>query len=598
MRVISPVFGKELTQFASSRKAFVIKCVYLTGFLIAVALVLADNNSPYGRARLGNELCEAMALCSVLAAFLIVPFMAVGTVYEEDRANTLSLLFLTQLTPFNIAQDKALARVLQAGYVVMLSIPVFACGLLFGGVSWLQVGASIIYVIGSILMAAAIAIVISAHVRNFPAALVVCFVTELVFLMGSILFVDAMRGSDDWLFYVNPIAVLGVYHSGEDYMEGCLTFLGLSSMTYVVAVALASNRIAMLKRDPSAIPSFVRKFRRCVSDRLGGGQCPEQSCDRPVYWRDRYVAPDLLFKMSRWILWAILVWGGFMFILYLFKGGYHRNSYAIMVTIPGSLIALGVMTIMGASTIAMERSKGTLPILLSTEMSQGHLVRGYLQVVASFFLDATVVVFAICGFNAVLDKMRYSYYPSSSGWHVGSWDLRGLCAFLTFASALVLLYWLVRIVIPFKPLSFERRRLTWYWVRLVVLCSGAATVLLAMDQISLMLFVWPFFAMFAIALSLVISLNSGSLGRALGWAFGIMASISTFPIVFTIFTNDEEWLPLSPAAWLILGVVDELDELDDTLSWTILVVLGFTVAIIAMIAYVESNFNRVTGRQE
>jgi hypothetical protein len=595
MRLISPVFTKELTQFAASRKMFVIKCVYLGLCLLGVAIVLKTTGDEYSLTEVGVALASMISLCSVAASFMIIPFMAVGTVFDEHRANTLPLLFLTQLTPFNIAQDKVFSRVVQATYIIALVMPVFACVLLLGGVDAQQIYASIGYILGSILIASSLAVIVSAFVKNFAAALVVCFLLEGLYLIGTLVFAEVTDAIDEDLFsYLHPIGVAIVYfgRGGVEYLEASMVFLGVSFTTYLVAILVSTKRIAQLRRGTATSLPVRRPTRDDPLERMILRSIPEQSGVSPIFWRDRYVAPDLLLRMSRRMIWGIMALAVLMFTYYVHKK-WDGDDYLVMVTMPATLITLGLFCVIGANVVSGEKHRNTLPVLLSTLLSQKDIFKGYLKVMGSLVLDGTAVVFAICAFTAYLGVYDYGYDYDQNLMRetsiLGSVIVVGLLASLCW------------IIYPMESSSGYRCRLwcaIWFTFKMTLLTSSIFILALAHDQITWIIVIWPLFSAFAIMFSFTVSLRCKNQVRALAWAVGGMMLICLGPFILMWITDKDTWIVLSPVFWVVGAAIQELGQADDNIVSSFFALSGYICLTMLMYFHNAQNLNRILGRQE
>ena len=94
--------------------------------------MLANHRQP---AQAGQNLLIALAVLAFGFALLSGVFLTADCLSAERREGTLGLLFLTDLTPLDVALGKLAATSLHACYALLAAFPVLALPLLLGGVT-------------------------------------------------------------------------------------------------------------------------------------------------------------------------------------------------------------------------------------------------------------------------------------------------------------------------------------------------------------------------------------------------------------------------------------------------------------------------------
>lgn len=138
-----PVFAKEAVEMARRKRFYLNRCLY---GLVLVAILLGftaeysgrlNVNDPQARrmmAQAASELFVAVNVIQFLAVFVLVPVFTSTVIAGEREANTLELLFTTNLTDRQIVVCKLASRLVAMGTLVLSGLPVLSCVLFFGGV--------------------------------------------------------------------------------------------------------------------------------------------------------------------------------------------------------------------------------------------------------------------------------------------------------------------------------------------------------------------------------------------------------------------------------------------------------------------------------
>jgi len=114
---------------------FVLMC---TGWLVlAGTQVIRDVGD---MARFGSILFQVLALLQLIVVVFFAAFAAAGAVAQEKDRRTLILLLMTRLSNCELVLGKLLAALLNVLVMAAAAVPVFAMIVLFGGVSFAQVG--------------------------------------------------------------------------------------------------------------------------------------------------------------------------------------------------------------------------------------------------------------------------------------------------------------------------------------------------------------------------------------------------------------------------------------------------------------------------
>ena len=133
-----PLLVKELNEQSSRPRTYVIRFLYAaTLFISACALFygrffMSDSTDTLGR---GRFMFERLVTYQFWAIFLFLPAISCTALTIEKERNSLGLLLITSLRPWQIVLQKALGRIVPMLTFVLLSFPLMAVAYSFGGVT-------------------------------------------------------------------------------------------------------------------------------------------------------------------------------------------------------------------------------------------------------------------------------------------------------------------------------------------------------------------------------------------------------------------------------------------------------------------------------
>ncbi len=144
--IVGPIFHRELAIAPRRTRFFVDRAAYAAGFtlLISTAWAVMSGNqilsSVGDLARFGIILFDVMAPLQLAMVLFYAPVLAASTVCQEKDKQTLILLLMTRLNNCELVLGKLLSSLLHVVVLLLASLPIFTLVILFGGVSFAQVG--------------------------------------------------------------------------------------------------------------------------------------------------------------------------------------------------------------------------------------------------------------------------------------------------------------------------------------------------------------------------------------------------------------------------------------------------------------------------
>lgn len=468
-----PLLAKELTEQSARRRTYIIRVVYavaLYGFTLwAFWNQLGSwNSNSFTILGRGRELFEALAWLQFCGLYLFLPAMACGVLTTEKERDTLALLLLTKLGPWTIVFEKLFSRLVPMASFVLLSTPLLAVAYSLGGVE-----AEEILILGwsltvTALQVGALAILCSAWCRTTAAAFVSTYLIGGAVFLGPALLtqgghsdlfglvsaatnlcqslglLNEQRGEQEVVFMLfGPWLAL---HPNSRGVAFAITVLRSLPMLACAGTCLLLARVVLWRRAFVPPSNYLLKlfksldafFHKANQNRFTKGiVLIHESVTLPLYdpirWREthkrslgttRYLI-RLLLVLEVPVLFGMLIpYNG---------NGYNDQQFAPAYVIAWILwfIAALVLTVQSTGLIGLERSKQTLDVLLTTQMSSEAIVRekfsGVWRMIRMLWIPfATVYLFQI--WWATWVRFDYGYYSTSDSNSVAFGVVRGLLA--------------------------------------------------------------------------------------------------------------------------------------------------------------------------
>jgi len=373
------------------------------------------------RTRSGIELFITLHLTLSVFLALASPLMVADSIARERREGTLGLLFLTPLQPGQVVLGKLSAHLLRVAALWLAALPVLLLPFLMGGVTWVDIVASLAVQLCVVLVTSAAGLAASALCTRWGRAtsLAVLFMllgAEAVVLALGGTAVAGMRwlGSTDlsrepgWVMllaagvgpwiaatgmigpgFARTLAELGSILGrgspwvGHFFWGGIALAVLTSAVLLLLALWFATRRVAasVRVRVPEARelarqrrwfgPLLQGAFRRTIRRRLARN---------PVFWLQAFTPTA---SLNRWG-WALLVVG---FWLFVFSTDPTESGWAPLVTaVPWGLGV--ILALAGAASFQQEHEEGTMELLLVTPLPAREIVRGRMLALRADFLPA------------------------------------------------------------------------------------------------------------------------------------------------------------------------------------------------------------------
>ena len=168
-----PIVGRELRVAARKRSTFWVRVTVAIVALVIGGGFLAMTmfRFGFGTASLGKGLFATLTWLSLAAVLSAGLFFTSDCLSEEKRDGTIGLLFLTDLTGYDVVLGKLLATSLRAFYALLAVFPILGITLMMGGVTGVQFWKTALALVNALFLSLAVGLFISAASRDSQKAL-------------------------------------------------------------------------------------------------------------------------------------------------------------------------------------------------------------------------------------------------------------------------------------------------------------------------------------------------------------------------------------------------------------------------------------------
>ena len=427
--LLGAVFEREIVFAPRARGLYVARAVYAAALLAIIAtcwLVVTGTQSVAtagDTARFGATLMRILAPLQLTLAMLAAAMTGAVAVSTEKDRRTLELLLVSRLTDRELVLGKLGASLVRVLLLLLAAVPMFAIAGLFGGVTPPQLARMFLVTVAAALAAASIATTVAFWKdTTFQSLAITLFALVAWVALGET--VAASRGPDIAAMVSPARAVFSTLRpSGEATL---LPFLGTCA-----AIILAVNAVAVVRlrhwnvaRESRAQPRTGTRAAPLAPSRV--------VWDNPVLWRETctraYGRMIVIVRIAWLVLFAVAVAG----ILREAKSPRPDRLAVALAVLPMALASLVAVTALAVTSVTTERDRGSLDLLLVSDLEPTEFVWGKLLgvlavareiVILPLVLCAALVAAGICGVEAgvclALGMAVLLFFATVLGFHVG-----------------------------------------------------------------------------------------------------------------------------------------------------------------------------------
>ncbi len=416
-----PLLAKELTEIAARRRTYITRVVYallLFGFFVGMnesTLTSAMRNPLYAMGT-GQDMFEVLIVLQLIGICLFLPAFTAGLITQEKERDSLVLLLLTELTPWQILLQKLGSGLVSIFSFLLIGMPLAALCYAYGGISPEHLFQGIAVLFLTCLQVATFALLCSTLARTTVGAFIATYVGAGLFIGAVALagwatyYVIHGRDSDDYtelFMHVFPPMLLD--HSDLPIWRTLVlsiaplfttfAFLLLARFFFVRrAFAPPRNRLLGLFRRLDAAAQRGNRLLGNVTFRARERALPD---DDPIAWREMTRTalgrPHYLVRLLVGLeiltvslcLWAV-------------KEGVSDRDSEFLSLLVASLGTLAVLALsaLAANAFVSERISQTLEVLLTTPLIARDIVRQKARMLTRFMWVVAVPIATIFAVEA------------------------------------------------------------------------------------------------------------------------------------------------------------------------------------------------------
>ena len=335
--------------------------------------------------RAATQLVPTVTFILLLVCLFAGVHLTADSISKEKREGTIGLLFLTNLTPFQIVIGKLIAHGLMGFYTILIVVPLLSLIMIVGGTRFSEVLTIGLVALNIMFFSASVGLWASAQQTERKKAAGTGTWMVLLFWWGIPVIVQVMSyfKFPEWSIQaLSVFAVNGIFNS--TFAGPRLTFLqspwlsvAVNHLTAWGFIAWATYLLRTGWQDHPVRPKFsLREQWRKLS--LGNEavrlRLRRKFLDvNPFLW---LASRDRLRSFNIWLFTIIFI--GFIVFLASYGGGALNPALFVMVI---SLCSAHKFMVSGlaAQQLAVEQEQGTLEMLLSTPLKAETILRGQLR---------------------------------------------------------------------------------------------------------------------------------------------------------------------------------------------------------------------------
>lgn len=399
-----PIVARELRVTARRRGTYLMRSlVALVVVLASVLVFLLERDAP--PQTLGLMLFAVVSGGVLFYCVIVGVMLTADCLSEEKREGTLGLLFLTDLTGFDVVMGKLAGTSINAIYSLLAVMPVLALPLLLGGVSAGEFQRVVLVCANTMFLSLTLGLAVSSvsyHTRKAAGA-----ATGLMLLLtlGMPVFgawldnLYRLRWAETVFTLPSPVCGL-IYAFDRNYRTHTDAFWISAALIHLLAwscllLASAAARRTWQDRPKSVTPGGWRAIWRAW---LLGGPTERRALRRrllrinPFLWR---VARE---RWRVYLLWFVF---GIVGVVWLWGALQYGRDWvgppAYLLT--GLLLTVGLK--LGVASEAghvfgEDRRSGALELVLATPLPVAEIVRGQLLALKRQFLAPACLTLALC----------------------------------------------------------------------------------------------------------------------------------------------------------------------------------------------------------
>jgi ABC-type transport system involved in multi-copper enzyme maturation permease subunit len=391
---LGPVFALECLALPRRWQVYVGRVVFV-GLLFAGLYLLWETVGTQALTinqmqAFNTRFFSSVVVIQFLVVMLAAPAVTAGSICVDKARGTLHHVFVTDLTNREVILGKLGGRLLTILALMACGAPVLALGGLLGGFDYQALLRAYAITAGMAVLACTLALYVSIWVRKPHQAMLpvyAIFGAWVGFGMLDLMLNGGMapfsRGGTDsfrwWVEMTNPVLAALATYTDDDATRWIqpLAFLavtlGLSGL--LLMSAIRQVRRVVINQANRAVKRQKADAPIRILDYLPGPPLD----GNPILWREWHRKRPTRWTGRFWTLYAVLslLASGFVIFVY-FTNPVSRDSLDLAAFVNGVEVAIGLLllTISATSSLAEERDRGSLDVIMTTPLSTASILRG------------------------------------------------------------------------------------------------------------------------------------------------------------------------------------------------------------------------------
>ncbi|MCJ8329870.1 MAG: hypothetical protein HRT89_09775 [Lentisphaeria bacterium] len=426
MMKISPLYYKELIQLSSSKKSFIYKTLYLWCLIIISVFIIYSygfqNNYNSDTSYIGKKLFISIVALLFVTMTIFPPILTAGVISGERHANTLSLLFITRLSNWQIVQDKALAQFTFLIYILCTTLPVMTIVMLFGGVDIAQIILALLYLLGFGIFNCGMTLYFSSIRDTYLSAFFSWLVYSILLHTAVLMPMDAL--DLEGLYILHPIGVFEVARSGfSSQSTFCAFVLFLFSiLSYYLFLVFADHALLREKKEKTEIIEADEPgINLNLSQKIRLPSIKFSDYLEPRFWSVKDYFSTIFRNLKKYRIF-LYVASPMLFLPFTLL--FSRNSRNLfydpkfIFQIYFYILPLTLVFIMfrSISCFSAEWHTSRMSLLLTTQLKGKHFINGAILSILKLFLIPLILLSCLLSYAGILQLFGFGRNISNANY--------------------------------------------------------------------------------------------------------------------------------------------------------------------------------------
>ncbi len=409
---------KELTELAARRRTYAVRLTYAALLFVAACVLFYGNVTTGGAASAlgqGRPMFIEIVTLQFWGIYLLLPAMVCGVISSEKERDSLCLLTLTTLTPWQIIVQKLFSRLIPMFSFLFISFPLMAIAFGHGGVTPEHLWSGILLLALTCLQVGSFSIMCSAFFRTTNESFVASYLLFLV------------------LCWVLPgMFALDVFDETGD-LAGATTMAGLSMIILSTVCFLFGARVFLEARASVPAGNYLLQVFRALDEffmdlnHTTGGIMLVKDVqvlpgNTPVAWRE---TSKKSMGTVRYLFRVLVVLELPLLCVFQMLNGpgvvTSTGSVTVLLYVLWG-VAAAMIAVHAAGSVSSERSRQTLDVLLTTPIAGRDIILQKFRGVRRLLCVLCVPFLSIFAFER--------WYKSNYGWEYFWWSTACVLVYL------------------------------------------------------------------------------------------------------------------------------------------------------------------------